>query len=449
MPNSDVIGNWLYYVRVPFWSRGLVYIPEITASPSLRKLCFRVSSDNVVSLYLKKCSEVSGSADRRYPDFRMVRGKSGDSSLLTCRSAKTSTDDIRAGFGALGKKRAMSGRQRREVRERVAAIDKHYPRKSRRFITLTLPSVDLAAYRALAEWSSYVVNRLNVWIGRLVGEHARVSVWEYQDRGALHLHAIIGGEAVGLVTTELLRSYWVTLLEDIQERTNADMFLGSDGQDWREAPDVIRVESAIPEKSLSSYLAKYLSKGIKDEQSNRVWKDREGWIYPVPSWCQWNRDATTLRGKYTIESGLGYTNYHGYAEVVRRFYSRFADKNEGEGVKPYHSKNPYVPGIYFFDWQVGGVSEAFGFLEELDDILEDKYYVSSPVELLDSYLISKWENMRDAEAKLRQGQDFSDWITSSGSPFRFGEQLKGLLEVAESCLEKLNSLQNPLQLAIL
>lgn len=427
----------------------MVYVPSIVASPSVRKLCMRLSADGVISLYLKKNSEVKGSADRRVANFCMVRGEPSHPPLLTCRSAKTSTEDIRAGFGKLGKARAMSGRQRKQVRERVAAIDRHYKRVNRRFLTLTLPSVDLAAYRAIAEWSSYLVNRLNVWIGRLIGDHARVSVWEYQDRGALHLHAIIGGDNAARISTEVLRDKWVELLEDVGERTGADMFLGSDGQDWRKTPDVIRVASEVPEKSLSSYLAKYLSKGIKDEQSNTQWKDREGWIYPVPSWCQWNREASALRRKYTLESLLGYTDYQGYAAVVQKFYSHFQDRNEGEGVSVYHSKNQYTPGIYFFDWQVGGCGAFFEFVSELDGFANLKYWNSSPAELFDSYLIEKWRRLGVGEDRLSRGQAFSDWIVSDGSPFNFGKQLLGLASLFENIGEKVSACLEPVQLSLI
>ena len=281
----------------------------------------------------------------RSADMPVVRGKSDNSGVPTCQSGKTSTEGFRRGFGRLGRKKAMSREQARNVRERVAAIDRRYCRRNTRFLTVTLPSIDPRAFRALARYCSYVVNRLNVWLNRLVGDHARVSVWEYQDRGALHLHAIVGGNQVCKVTTEALRSQWVSILRDIGKLTGANMFLSSTGLSWLDSPDSIRVESAIPEKCLSAYLSKYLSKGNHRKGAD-LGAFSQDLHFPVASWAQWNRPATALHRKYTETGTLGYVQGDAEWQALKaRFTSQVSDALVPE-TSVLDSDNPYNHSIY-------------------------------------------------------------------------------------------------------
>lgn len=189
------------------------------------------------------------------------------------------------------------------------------------------------------------MNRLNVWLDRLLGRHARVSVWEYQDRGALHLHAIVGSNECSRLTTEALREQWIKILQDIGRRTGADMFESSWGTSHLDDPEKIRVESAKPWKSLSAYLSKYMSKGQHRKGADHKAFD-EGLFFPVSSWCQWNRSATALHRKHTEAGTLGYVQGHAqWAEFKSLLHEKLPDLVV-EGTDVLESDNPYNHSVY-------------------------------------------------------------------------------------------------------
>lgn len=335
----------------------------------------------------------------RSVDFSVVRDKPSDASCLTCQSGKTSTKTLRGGFGGLGSKEAMSRHQSQSVRERVAAIDREFPRRKARFLTLTLPSVDIGAFRALAEWCSYAVNRLNVWLNRLVGDHARVSVWEYQKRGALHLHAVIGGEHVDRVSDETLREQWIEILKSIGHRSGANMFASSSGGSWLDFPEAIRVSSERPRKSLSAYLSKYMSKG-NHTKGNGSEAFIDGLFFPLASWCQWNRSATALHRKHTEVGTLGYVQ--GFAQWSD-FKSLLHDQLPGmvtENTVVLESDNPYNHSLYCIPdrEQLGSVVELLA--EGSSEFVRSGYVglsVFAEYESADEVAIRHFEKLRKLE----------------------------------------------------
>lgn len=130
-------------------------------------------------------------------------------------------------------------------------------------VTLTLPGSGSDIYRTLSEWSGYAVNRLLQYIRR----HARgcdwFYVWEWQQRGALHLHmALSGMPQVQLLSLGYkIRRAWYKVLGDISTRSGVDLWFNryrnrrNTTEDANKANRVAEIR-----KNLAAYFSKYVSK---------------------------------------------------------------------------------------------------------------------------------------------------------------------------------------------
>lgn len=276
-----------------------------------------------------------------------------------------------AGKGGLGNKSRMSPFSKKSVRAVLAAMELENGIENCIFPTLTLPSVDIAAYEGLARYSAYVCNRLSVIIERyfrpdLFPNMSRCFIWEYQDRGALHLHIAISSlcmDAISLKDFErFLRLKWIEILEDVSRLYVCNCFVNGSGREWNLwelLDDYVNgdgvVCNKIPKalckvefvrKSLVSYLAGYLSKSNhegKDDEKNQLRKR----FYPIATWAQWNRNAMRNRKKWTLEIDLGYIdppNLEAYDDCVEVLISCIPIP---EKTAFYTPENPYCKGYTF------------------------------------------------------------------------------------------------------
>ena len=146
--------------------------------------------------------------------------------------------------------------------------------------TLTLPANNQAAFECLAAYSGYAVNRLFQPIRRDYADCNRwFFVWEYQKRGALHLHIahyhpckIIGAE----IGQKLIET-WHKILCDISD--NSGIWLLSDRckndyglKSWYQHL------SQPMRKSVAGYFSKYAAKANQNEENNYIKKFSE--MYP-------------------------------------------------------------------------------------------------------------------------------------------------------------------------
>lgn len=143
-------------------------------------------------------------------------------------------------------------------------------------VTLTLPANHESAYFALAASSGYVINRLFQPLRRnYVDSVLWFFVWEYQKRGALHLHICIyhpDREVGALIARELIEQ-WHKILCDLSERCNTDMFLSKHG-DRCYIRQLHQHHTAPIRKAVGSYFSKYAGK----QESKQSWYCKK---YPV------------------------------------------------------------------------------------------------------------------------------------------------------------------------
>jgi len=131
--------------------------------------------------------------------------------------------------------------------------------------TLTLPSSCKAAYRCLASYSGYCVNRLFQYLRRHYGDmNYYFFVWEYQRRGALHLHICHYHPDLseGMLIGNKLIDLWHIILCDISENSGIDMFLSGKG-DYCTIRRLHQHHTQPMQKSCGRYFAKYAKKSAK------------------------------------------------------------------------------------------------------------------------------------------------------------------------------------------
>lgn len=224
-----------------------------------------------------------------------------------------------AGKGGLGKKKKASWKTLRNARERMAAIEQRYGVANCGFLTLTLPSVNKDAFEALARYSSYAMDRLNRVFNRyFIGQNlARVSVWEYQKRGALHCHLLIASHCMHAIKKAELIAYmqkaWYRILSDIGEMWGANMFVSSNGECRNleqlkaiknKKDENVFVNFQIVRKSIVAYLSRYLADSNHEGKKKNKQALREK-FYPIATWVQWNKEATKCYEDYLDEFDLG------------------------------------------------------------------------------------------------------------------------------------------------
>lgn len=152
-----------------------------------------------------------------------------------------------------------------KVRECGAIIDmlcNGDPSKCR-VITLTLPASGHEAYDALSRYSGYATNRL-FQVVRREKDNASLHwfyVWEYQKRGALHLHICLYHQE-GSVSREIgekLLTAWRSVLCDISGRCGIDL-LFSRGFGRRVALCDMQSLNQTMHFGCGAYFSKYASK---------------------------------------------------------------------------------------------------------------------------------------------------------------------------------------------
>lgn len=190
---------------------------------------------------------------------------------------------VRVGFGknsdgqVVGEKVPPFGvRQGQKLRESGAAIDLLVKKQGGacRIVTLTLVGDTKEAFETLAANSGYVVNRLFQFVRRH-GEGCNhwFFVWEYQKRGALHLHICLYHETnnkAAKLGAKLVQS-WYKILRDLEKESGVDMFVRRDKKTytpqrkWQSRNEPMR-------KSAGGYFSKYASKASKKEERKYIQK---------------------------------------------------------------------------------------------------------------------------------------------------------------------------------
>lgn len=168
----------------------------------------------------------------------------------------------RHGYGSISKRNIFGRAARKTVRCAGAVIDE-LPRENTVFLTGTLPGSTDAACAALAAWSGWVVATILQWLRDYAPNSKVFGVWEYQKRGALHVHFVVAC-AESRQASFLLRSWkcrWIRILDSLVMRSSTDVYGRAQGGTHSGHKYRTRTDAQRVLKSVGCYLAKYLSKG--------------------------------------------------------------------------------------------------------------------------------------------------------------------------------------------
>lgn len=177
----------------------------------------------------------------------------------------------RPGFGGLPRPTKFGNNARRTISRcaGVFTLD-GIPPGQFLFLTGTIPGSTAPAFEAVARWSSWIVKTIKTWLSDrgALGAYS-IYVWEFQRRGALHIHYCVQVEDP-LIRERVLREWrdrWASILDGVSERASVDVWARKSGGTWATNKRVVQADAQIVEKSVGAYLSKYLSKSAPTNQS--------------------------------------------------------------------------------------------------------------------------------------------------------------------------------------
>lgn len=273
---------------------------------------------------------LSCDGDMRLVTLRDTIDKQTDSresgSPLVCSSEfqeLTTTPPNRApsGFGSISKRGKFGRRARRTVRQAGALFDTA-TKGTVVFLTGTLPGSTDEAVRALAAWSGWVVQTIKQWCRDTVDGAEYFGVWEYQKRGALHLHLCVKcpSQADAIKIMRAWKSRWILVLDGVNARAGVDVYRRNVSQTWRERKWIVRTDAQIVEKSVARYLSKYLSKGSCALRGTTE--------YPPSSWYFLSRNTRRSIRESERCMELKHLAPHTVLELFERIHSQLVAEGE-------------------------------------------------------------------------------------------------------------------------
>lgn len=180
------------------------------------------------------------------------------------------------GFGELPKTRKVFGsRQVKNLLNAGQALEAMYPRANCLFLTGTCPGTGDDIYEAIARWSGYAAQSIRQWLNRLGCDY--FYKWEYQKRGALHIHIAVGCPD-GCTLIEILASWkekWAAILDYISKVSGINVWSRPHGPDHNLA--TLQADCQIVQKSIARYLSKYTAKVGHDAQTKDLPQPSSFW----------------------------------------------------------------------------------------------------------------------------------------------------------------------------
>jgi hypothetical protein len=222
----------------------------------------------------------------------------------------------------VNKKRHFGNAQRRALLRTGAVMSRLYPERGQTYeVTLTIPGGTVQALKCVAGQTSWLTNRLM----QVVRDAERKNkttiswfyVWEWQERGALHLHMALGSEKalVAKRTAHAIEYQWFELLMQLEEITGIDCFARKEGGTWRKDPSVWQSHVAEIEKNLAAYFAKYAS---KDKDTKIAEKEGRAPRYYPKTWWGRSRDLARAVKEQTIIIRMNYQTEDESVEWYKR-----------------------------------------------------------------------------------------------------------------------------------
>lgn len=194
----------------------------------------------------------------------------------------------------------FSGQRIREAGAAMSIACDGKPERCRE-VTLTLPANTPEAFTALAAYSSTAVNLLFNPIRKYWGSNALwFFVWEYQKRGALHMHIALYNEDEKECEkmAHKLIDQWHKVLLIIGEKANTCMFT-----DRRKDRCTIRSKHQYHTEPIRKDIGAYFSKYAGKEESKNNWYVQK---YPVSRFWGSSRSLKRIVRENSIQFDFDY-----------------------------------------------------------------------------------------------------------------------------------------------
>ena len=183
-------------------------------------------------------------------------------------------------WGVTQKPKVFRWQGAEKIREGGSVIDRFVGQCACSMITLTIPGGTQQAFKAVADWSGWIINRILQVIRRVPRDLPPVHwffVWEHQKRGALHLHFCLGWKVHAedrYFLGELIKDKWFKCLLELQDKCGVDVFQPAGFRpSWRDKPSVWQWDCQHITKSVAGYFSKYCQKNSEiNGQSGEVKK---------------------------------------------------------------------------------------------------------------------------------------------------------------------------------
>jgi hypothetical protein len=205
----------------------------------------------------------------------------------------------KGGWGFQAKPTKFGKNARHRVLEAGAVIDQEFGLNCYE-VTLTVPGSLHAAFRVVANYSGWLCDRLLREVRRNPETQHWFYVWEWQKRGALHLHFAIASSSISDAkkAAQKLEYDWFELLLELSEKTNVDIFRKNRKHTWRDRPEKWQSHVSPIRKSCAAYFSKYAGKSSNTQP-------RSGYSFYPARWWGSSRaikqGIEQRRAKYVIE----------------------------------------------------------------------------------------------------------------------------------------------------
>lgn len=216
------------------------------------------------------------------------------------------TQRYTTGYGTLPVKPTKFGlNSKRTILRSGGALEQSSIPEECLFLTGTLPGSTQDSFRAIAAYSAYLVNGLKAWISNYIPNKLDFYVWEYQRRGALHLHYCVHAPDVASrqFILDNFKSWWIGILHKIGEKSSCDLFRRDENYSHLSDESKVRAVAEVCRKSPARYLAKYLTKSIQPKKGNAR-------FFTPSRWFGVSRPLNALTKSLTKISEIIVGSYH-------------------------------------------------------------------------------------------------------------------------------------------
>lgn len=217
-------------------------------------------------------------------------------------SETLNTSRLRPGFGLLPSPRPFSTYGRRQLLRAGGALEEVVDYKDCLFLTMTVPGSTRDAFKAIAAWSSWIVDRFKSWLSKRLTAAYSMYVWEWQKRGALHLHYVIhcSEKAIGNAIINQLQTQWSRMLDSVCQMSGIDVWRKNERFTHANDKSKLQVRGEWVKKSVAAYLAKYTAKGGDPRKSTRAN------LFPPARWYGVSRPLNAELKARTVEKRYSY-----------------------------------------------------------------------------------------------------------------------------------------------